>query len=48
MLSNEQITQFHLLNIPIYHPDWIANPSGSKKREYWIKRLCELGFCDPV
>ncbi len=40
--------QFNLLNIPIYHPDWIANPTGSKKREYWIERLSELGFCNPL
>ena len=48
MLSHELIRQLNLLNILIYHPDWIANTTGSKKREYWIERLSELGLYNPI
>ena len=32
----------------LYDPHWVANPTGSEKRQRWIDRLRELGFLDTV
>ncbi len=38
--------QYNRPNDPLYHPHWVANPGGSKKRQGWIDRIGELGFLD--
>ena len=29
-----------------HHPEWVANPGGSKRRQRWITKLREMGYID--
>ncbi|MDE0314140.1 MAG: phytanoyl-CoA dioxygenase family protein [Candidatus Poribacteria bacterium] len=40
--------RFNLPDMPLYDPHWVANPTGSQKRQRWIDRMRELGFLDSV
>ena len=31
---------------PHHHPEWLANPEGSPRRQHWISKLTEWGIVD--
>lgn len=44
--SRKTPARFHRFDEPLYHPDWVANPTGNPRRRRWIERMVELGFLD--
>ena len=44
--SQKAPAQYNRPDDPLFHPDWVANPQGSRLRQGWIDRLRELEFIE--